>query len=270
MLEHPGPYPRVAADALGPEGERLRGVLRDAGIGLLLARRSRRVPGGADARGPGGAARSRRAWFALGGRMVAWDDLDPTTLADRDWTSLSPENAVPPAIPASDPVLFVCTNGKRDACCALLGRPVAETLKLEGMPVWECSHIGGHRFAATALLLPFGTVHGRLHAATARDLLESARDGRLHLPSLRGFSELPEDAQAADIAVRESESIGGLVRMTVTSEGTQTRRDCEVGHPDGRRWRVRLTRGEGPPRPESCGREPTSSEYWQVEHVERT
>ncbi|HEU5385864.1 MAG TPA: sucrase ferredoxin [Streptosporangiaceae bacterium] len=48
---------------------------------------------------------------------------------------------------------LVCTNGKRDRCCAVRGRPVAAAIAdATGWDTWESSHLGGHRFAATALL----------------------------------------------------------------------------------------------------------------------
>ena len=65
-------------------------------------------------------------------------------------------------------MLLVCTNGKRDECCALLGRPIAQRCA-PGAPgrVWESNHLGGHRFAPTVTLLPHGTMHGQLDTATA-------------------------------------------------------------------------------------------------------
>ena len=50
---------------------------------------------------------------------------------------------------------LVCTNGKRDACCARDGLPVARALAaLRPDEAWECSHLGGHRFAANVALAP--------------------------------------------------------------------------------------------------------------------
>ena len=58
---------------------------------------------------------------------------------------------------------LVCTNGKRDACCARDGVPVARALAaLRPDEAWECSHLGGHRFAANVALLPEGLCFGRV------------------------------------------------------------------------------------------------------------
>lgn len=255
VLEHPGPYGRVAADALGPEALPLRSAVREAGITLLLARKPTRGPSG------------RRAWFARDGRMVTWDDIDPADLAGIAWPQ-APAEWTPTPRPGEDgPLLFVCTNGKRDACCARLGRPVVDALIQAGLPAWECSHIGGHRLAATAVLLPLGSVHGRLDARSAGELLASANAHRTHLPTLRGLSHLAPDAQVADIAVRERAPIAEDVLLEVTAAGDERARTCSVSHPDGRVWNVTLRRTSGAARPESCGKEPMACAWWSVESV---
>jgi hypothetical protein len=55
------------------------------------------------------------------------------------------------------PLTLVCTNGKRDRCCALLGRPLAAELGASGVDgVWAVTHLGGPRFSPTRLVLPYG------------------------------------------------------------------------------------------------------------------
>ena len=66
------------------------------------------------------------------------------------------------------PVILVCTHGVHDACCAIRGRPVAAALA-ERWPdlVWECSHVGGDRFAPNVVLLPDGFYYGNLDPESA-------------------------------------------------------------------------------------------------------
>ena len=255
VLEHPGPYGRAAADALGPGATPLREAVREAGITLLLARKPTRSQTG------------RRAWFAHAGRMITWDDIDPCDLIDVDWRHAVAESSMPSASRHGGPILFVCTNGKRDACCARLGRPVVDALIHAGLPAWECSHIGGHRLAPTAVLLPLGSVHGRLDPSTAGELLEAAGSGRTHLPTLRGLSHLAPDAQVADIAVRQHAAIADDVLLDVATTGDERARTCAVTHPDGRAWSVALRRMVGTPRPESCGKDAVVPEWWSAESV---
>ena len=253
IVEHPGPYGRIASDVLGPLGAQLRDACGAAGLTLLLARRPRRA--------------GQRAWLALGGHMITWPSIAPAALLNLDVAAIAAG-----ALPAGSeleaaPTLFVCTNGKRDTCCAVLGRPVAEALIDEGWLAWECSHIGGHRFAPTALLLPFGSVHGRLTVESARALLSQAHEGRCDTMTLRGLSHLPSDQQVADAAVRRHAAIHDLAYLNIASRGDDTLRDCTVAHPAGRQWRVQLRQAFGAPRPESCGKEALAPEWWVTESV---
>ena len=253
VLEHPGPWGRIAADALGQVGPQVRQACLAAGITLLCARRPR--------------SSGQRAWLAMSGRMVTWPAIAPEAVLDLDWDAIAAGSLPAGAEPAMTPALFVCTNGKRDQCCAQFGRPVAQALIGDGLAAWECSHIGGHRFAPTAVLLPFGSVHGRLTIDGARNLLAAAQQGRCDVDSLRGLSHLPQDAQAADIAVRRSASIDSLDHLAIETSGDETQRECTVRHPDGRTWSVTLRRVSGGERPESCGKEPLLSQWWAADSV---
>jgi hypothetical protein len=98
---------------------------------------------------------------------------------------------------------LVCTNGARDPCCAIRGPAVALALdRARPGQVYECSHLGGHRFAANLLVLPDGLCFGRLDARSAPLLLEELETGRLPLEHFRGRTGLAPEEQAAEILVR--------------------------------------------------------------------
>ncbi|MGW7553443.1 sucrase ferredoxin [Streptomyces rimosus] len=164
-----------------------------------------------------------------------------------------------------DPLVFVCTNGKRDRCCALLGRPLAAELAVSGTEAWEITHIGGHRFSPTLFVLPYGYAYGRASAPLVKDAVESARSGRVLLDHCRGRSTWARPAQAADLAVRE------LIREDRADALDAVRTEAvpppdpgeapvtpawavTVAHRDGRSWRVTVEqRTDGAPAPASCG-----------------
>jgi hypothetical protein len=103
-----------------------------------------------------------------------------------------------------EPLYLVCTNGRRDACCARSGFPVYQALsKLAGLTAWECSHIGGHRFAANVYELPSGILYGRVSEADVPALLAAGQAGQLRLENLRGRTVYPPAAQAAEFALRQ-------------------------------------------------------------------
>ena len=188
-------------------------------------------------------------------------DLDFAALAAGDWTG---DNLLSTATPEPEPVLFVCTNGKRDRCCALLGR--ALTLDLaelmaaagtDGLDIWECDHLGGHRFAPTALVLPTGYVYGRLDAASGAAAAEAARTGRMITRLCRGRSTWSPRGQAADLALRDELQEFAEDAVLVLGEqqtGAETWAVELTAH--GVRYRASVAqRAAEEPRAESCGKE---------------
>jgi hypothetical protein len=103
-----------------------------------------------------------------------------------------------------EPYVLVCTNGRHDACCATFGRPLVRALRRSrwAARVWECSHIGGDRFAGNLVLLPDSLYFGRLDAAGAERVLEEFDAGRLDLGCFRGRSTFNLVEQAAEHFVR--------------------------------------------------------------------
>ena len=105
--------------------------------------------------------------------------------------------------PVPEPMFLVCTNGKRDACCALRGRALLAALEADHAGrLWECTHLGGHRFAANLVCLPDGIVYGRVPAAEGSRLADAFLGGRLDPAQLRGRSSWPPPAQVAEQALR--------------------------------------------------------------------
>ncbi|MGW8557743.1 sucrase ferredoxin [Streptomyces tubercidicus] len=174
-----------------------------------------------------------------------------------------------------EPLILVCTNGKRDRCCALLGRPLAAELAASGSEVWEVTHIGGHRFSPTLFVLPYGYAYGRASAPLVKEAVEAARDGRIVGDHCRGRSAWDRRGQAADLAVRgligedRADALDVVRTDTVWPEpkpadsrtpssqavaGASPAWVVTVAHSDGRTWRVTVEqRADGAAAPASCG-----------------
>ncbi len=106
---------------------------------------------------------------------------------------------------ATGPLVAVCAHGKHDQCCAVRGRSAAAVIAAEYPEfTWECSHLGGDRFAATMLVLPEGLCYGRVDSTDSAGLVALYRDGRLDHRYLRGRTCLPHAVQAAQYFARES------------------------------------------------------------------
>ena len=113
--------------------------------------------------------------------------------------------------------------------------------------VWESSHTGGHRFAPTGVLLPFGATLARLDADLCAAVLGAAEAG--HLPArLLGPGPRPRAqrtgpaAQAAESWVRAEHGITELTALATS--GPADDGFCTVSHRDGRSWGVTLERSE--------------------------
>lgn len=177
---------------------------------------------------------------------------DPKVLLDLDWAALA-AGEMPDLVERTDrPHLLVCTNGTRDVCCAVRGRPIAQAAVAHRPgQVWEATHTGGHRFAPTGVLLPHGTVHGRMDAEAAIAILDAAERGQTVLAGSRGRSLWPAAGQVAELAVRESIGETGLDALSVSGADDS----WLVTHADGRSWQVATTTTEtGMERAASCGK----------------
>jgi hypothetical protein len=112
------------------------------------------------------------------------------------------------------PLFLVCTNGKRDACCARFGQPVYETLRAyTGEDVWQTSHVGGHRFAANVVTLPHGVFYGYLGVEDVPTMVGAQRAGTVHLARFRGRSCYEEPVQAAEAFLRQRTGLLELYRF---------------------------------------------------------
>lgn len=100
--------------------------------------------------------------------------------------------------------ILVCTHGSRDSCCATLGYPIYQHLSEVLLPqvsnarAWRCSHLGGHRFAATLLDLPGGHLWGHLDKQTLAQLITRQGHPADLRQCYRGWSGLSHYAQVAE------------------------------------------------------------------------
>jgi hypothetical protein len=99
---------------------------------------------------------------------------------------------------SAEPVICVCTHARHDQCCAVKGRPVVTALARQyPNETWECSHLGGDRFAATMVVFPHGLQYGRVRSELAVAVIHDYLNGVADPALLRGRTSLPNVAQAA-------------------------------------------------------------------------
>lgn len=212
LVECPGPWGREAVT-----DNRLPDVVREhlGSLDLKVFLLRRYVTGRDDgSAGPG--TRVFLASATADGYDVRGTVLDrPEELIDLDLASM----------PAYDgPLWLVCTNGKRDRCCAELGRPIAGLLSQEWPEgTWETTHLGGHRFSGTLLALPSGLTLGRLDTATALAACEAVDRGEVPVEWVRGRAGRPGVEQVRELHVLAG---GGERDEIVAVPGPTRRQSC--------------------------------------------
>lgn len=198
LVGHPGPWPEkpITADPLREVARELSGQLGRFGARLQLVRRhGRREDLPEPSAGESGQGEGDQPVFlvdvrrGLVGRATWRTPQDLVALAGRF-------DDLPD--PTTEPLFLVCTHGRRDVCCAIDGRVVAAVLDdvLPGA-VWETTHLGGDRFAGNAVVLPEGSMYGRLDGDSAPQVILDHLDGLVELDRWRGRCAWSPAAQVA-------------------------------------------------------------------------
>jgi (2Fe-2S) ferredoxin len=201
LVEQPGAWGQdavVQSDLPVTVGRELQRRADAAAARLLLIRRPGRDRG----------APTRSAYVIHSGPGVTWQRRvtfrDPAELLELDLAAVRR-----PGDEVGHPLYAVCTNGKHDLCCAVAGLPLARSLA--GLAdVWECSHVGGDRFAANLVCFPEGLYYGRVTPAAGREILQEHQRGRLVLDHFRGRAGQSFAAQAAESFLRREHAVTGL------------------------------------------------------------
>jgi hypothetical protein len=206
LIEHEGSWPVNALDVFRPGVGRplaVRAAAQQTRISLI--RRPGRHP---RTEGP---IRWALADVRPGQEGIRWGTVRTAAdLIEAEWH-------VDPG--EGEPVAIVCAHSRHDVCCAMQGRPVAAALA-DRWPgrVWECSHLGGDRFAATMVLLPHGLCYGRVTPEGGAEILTAQERGLVRPAHLRGRCALSRLSQAAQALVREagmgSDGIGDLLPLS--------------------------------------------------------
>jgi hypothetical protein len=246
LLEVPGPWGSAALDESRMDAGIARQLATAASasdIHVVLIRRPGRHPSARS-----GARPSALAWAIADTspdvERVLWGSWrEPADLLGLDLSVPIPDDCT-----ATGPqrLALVCTNGKRDQCCAIRGRPVAAAVStVTDWDTWECSHLGGHRFAATVLLLPSGDMFGWLDLESAPEVLQRFDAGQIVLSYYRGRCGQPIAVQAAlhIAATRLGDFRRGAVRVSslhplLTGAGTGRPEDSADAED---RWEVEVT-----------------------------
>ena len=134
------------------------------------------------------------------------------------------------AEPVDEPLFLVCTHGKHDRCCARYGRPLWEGVseQLDVSSAWQCTHVGGDRFAGNLVVLPHGIYYGRVDRDDVANVLDHQLAGQVALEHYRGRSCWPFAVQAADRRVRAEEGLTGITDVSLAGVTRESKKRSTV------------------------------------------
>ena len=169
------------------------------------------------------------------------------------------------------PLLLICTHAKRDRCCAAKGRPLLNELHARhpfgpgNDVVWETSHIKGHRFAPTMLLLPWAYSFGRMNIEAADAMLADASEGLYFVPGNRGRGTLGPAEQVAELAVAAEVPGARYGQFEVAASGGDSALVTDTA--SGQVYEVQLEQRPVSGVVDSCGKPPKESTAWVAASV---
>ncbi len=177
LIEHPGPWAAKPLDTPG-----LPVIAHTAaGLGIrvqLIKRPGKRAAG--------------HIYCAWTGDPAPWMlRFDATSLPGQlGW--LARGERLPGGRPAGQPLHLVCAHGNRDPCCGRFGGQLSRVLSARGYPVWESTHVGGHRFAPNLVILPEGLYYGPVDTEGAVAAIEAHLAGTIAARGFRGRAGAPD------------------------------------------------------------------------------
>lgn len=127
----------------------------------------------------------------------------------------------------TEPLVLVCTNGKRDQCCAKFGLPTYQTLAQKmGRNVWQVTHLGGHRYASAVAVFPAGIYYGYIFPEQTDALIEAVTANQILLPHYRGRTFQSGTVNAADYWLRKQTGTladdGLMVEAVIEGDSAET------------------------------------------------
>jgi hypothetical protein len=179
-------------------------------------------------------------------RLYRFDLPDYDALRSLDLSAIVQEDTAYDSCRSDEHLIVVCTNGRRDIACSKYGVPVYNAVaEIDPESTWQCTHMGGHRFAGVLAALPSGVCYGYLDADDAADVVDAVRKNELLVENTRGRSCYDAPAQAADYYLR------GITGITTLS-GFRLREQTATGDdtwlvrfdvlPEGQTYAVRVRR----------------------------
>lgn len=169
---------------------------------------------------------------AAGALVTVWTRVDGRyagvegRVAAEELTRVLPEivrGGAPATFATAPAEVLICGHGARDRCCGSLGTRLHAAASSRGWPVRvrRCSHLGGHRFAPTAMTMPEGRAWAHLDIDVLDAIVEQREPVADVIDRYRGSSALDPASQVLERAVfaELGWAWAGAADATVTDRG---------------------------------------------------
>jgi hypothetical protein len=105
-----------------------------------------------------------------------------------------------------DPLYMICTNGNKDKCCAKYGMELYRFIRnhVDKNRVWQCTHLGGDRFAPNVVMAPHGAYFGQIMPPDFQKFVDDAESDMITLKNYRGLCWYDRAGQTADYFARKT------------------------------------------------------------------
>ncbi len=223
LIEHPGPWGRFALKESGLDPAAVASLTtwaaRVNGRIALVRKVGRRAP----------VLKRPSRWFRIDARS-GHEEIRAGEFADAAELSRVPSAQ---GHVVSGPLALICVHGRHDMCCAIRGRSLAAAVA-EEFPeaTWECSHVGGCRFAPAMVLLPHGFTFGGLRPGGANGIVHQYLRGTLDTEFLRGRSSFEPIVQAAQHHARAATGATEIDALRLVEEVRESGSDWRVEFAD--------------------------------------
>ena len=237
LLEYPLPWPREAAE--------IKDLSEIASAAKALNVRLQAVV----PEQPGVSRVTLYIWDGALSRYIGWERVAAQAdVATPAGDLLAGDMVGAEAVEKTD--VLICTHGARDRCCGASGTKLHMEARARGLGptvrIRRTSHLGGHRFAPTALLLPEGTSWAFLDYKALAQIVHRCGPVSEQLRRYRGCTGLDRPAaQALERAVLAQVGWSLLDwKRTFTEAGAGLLTITTVGPSgDERSWRGRISAG---------------------------
>ncbi len=94
------------------------------------------------------------------------------------------------------PIYLICTNDQHDPCCGKWGQALFDQAS-STENLWQCSHLGGDRFAANVVSLPAGNYYRQVDEAALQSVITAEKQNTIYIDQFAGRSCYDRISQVA-------------------------------------------------------------------------